>query len=355
MELSSQVKPYTIHPDQKTGKPLVTVILAAYNEAQILQENLKVFVETLKNLEEKYHWELIVVNDGSHDATGELLEDFAQKEPRLIVAHHHKNRGLGAALQTGFSLSKGDYVVTLDIDLSCSPKAIKTLLDKIEKSGGQVVVYSPTMKGGEIQNVPWHRKQLSYGANRFLSFFSSGKVSNFTCMTRAYNGAFIRSLHLRSSGMEIMPEILYKTMIMDGKIEEIPGILRWHEEKETGRVSKMRIFQHTLATLFSGFLLRPFLFFILPGIFLLLFSFYPNIWMVIHVITEYQEVAGNTFIERGSQALRVAYQLHPHTFLTGLLSLLLALQIIALGIQSLQSKHYYEELFSMLTAMNRKK
>ena len=177
-----------------------------------------------------------------------------------------------------------------------------------------------------------------------------------TGMVRIYDGKFIRSLSLRSPGSEIMPEILYKAVILDAPIEEIPAKLAWINDDTKGR-SKMNIFSHTLATLLMGFLIRPFLFFILPGLFVLLFSAYTNFWMVIHVYNEYAPLDNLEWFTRLNTAFRNAYYLHTHTFIYGMLSLMLAIQLIAIGFQSLQAKYYFEELFVLGTKLfrNRKK
>lgn len=339
------------------AKPLVSIIFSAYNEGAIIEKNIAATVEYLKTLQNRYDWELIIVNDGSSDNTGTFGELIAKENPKIKIFHHRKNQGLGKGLQTGIENSSGEYVLTLDIDLSHSPDHISRLLEKIVETKAKVVIASPMLKGGKLGGMPWYRRLLSIAANKFLSFIAPGKISNLTCMSRAYDGEFIRGLNLRSMGMEIMPEILYKTMIMHENIEEIPAELIWkNEANETGnRVSSMKILSHTLSTLFTGFLLRPFLFFILPGLLLFLFSLYPITWMFIHFFTEYANVSGATFLDRSSNALEIAYQLHPHTFIVAFFSLFLSVQLVAVGFQSLQNKHYFEEIFNIATKLYRRK
>lgn len=338
-------------------KPLVSIILSAYNEATIIEENLAVLLESLNALEDKFDWEILIINDGSTDNTGALGELFAKENPKIKVFHHRKNRGLGKGLQTGIDNSLGDYVITLDIDLSISPENIARMLEKIIETKVKVVIGSPMLEGAKMEGMPWYRRFLTIWANKFLSFIVPGRISTLTCMARAYDGEFLRSLNLRSMGMEIMPEILYKTMIMHENIEEIPVDLIWNtaENSKGNRVSSMGIYKHTIATLFTGFLLKPFLFFILPGLLLFLFSLYPITWMLVHFFNEYATAAGPGILERSSRSIEVAYQLHPHTFLVAFFSLLLAIQLIAVGFQSLQNKHYFEEVFNLVTKLYRKK
>ena len=157
-------------------------------------------------------------------------------------------------------------------------------------------------------------------------------------------------------GMDIMPEVIYKGMILGARIEEIPAHLDWSSLKAstTPRRSSMKVFRHILSTLFSGFLFRPFMFFVIPGLAVLLFSIYVNAWMVRHFLTQYQAlVQYNEVFTRASAAIGAAYAQSPHTFVIGLLSLMLAIQLISLGILSLQSKSYFEEIFHLGSTINR--
>lgn len=335
-------------------KPLVSLILPIFNEEEILANNLEKIYATTLQLKD-YYWEIILINDGSTDDTEEIVETFSEKHPNVRVFHHLKNQGLGMALQNGFTMSKGDFVITYDVDLTYSIDYLDVLLSKIIASQAQIVMLSPYMKGGEVRNVPFIRKCLSILANKFLCFIAEEKLSCLTCMVRAYDGRFIRSLSLRSRGKEVMQEIVHKTMITRAEIIEIPAHLDWNEAEErikSRQTSRFQFLKHVSSTFLRGFLLRPVMFFIIPGLLLFLFSFYPNYWMTVHFLHEYQMIDYGSFFERCSKALEIAYQKHPHTFHTGLISLLMSIQLLALGFQSLQHKHAFEEVFHLLTRLN---
>jgi hypothetical protein len=89
------------------------------------------------------------------------------------------------------------------------------------------------------------------------------------------------------------------------------------------------------------------MFFIFPGLLLFLISLYPLAWACIHVAANLQKLpsAANYFDAGISAAVRAAFQQSPHSFLVGGLSLMVAIQLISLGILALQSKRYFEELF----------
>jgi glycosyltransferase involved in cell wall biosynthesis len=337
------------------SRPLVSIVLPAFNEAALLADNLAATFAYLRTLEGQYRFEVLVINDGSADETGAIAEGLRTRHPELRVIHHPTNMGLGRGFRTGFANAQGDYIVTMDIDLSYAPEHIGAMLEKLRATHAQMVLASPYMEGGRITGVPALRRTLSIWANRFLSVFAHGNLSTLTCMTRAYEGQFGRSLVLRSTGMDVMPETIYKSMIMRARIAQIPAHLDWSRQNAVGgrRRSSMRILRHILGTLLSGFVFRPFMFLVLPGLLLMLFSVWTNAWMFVHFFEAYAQL-GPVEGDKASAALALAYQRYPHTFVVGLLSLMLAIQLIGLGILALQAKNYFEELFYLgQTALRR--
>lgn len=332
---------------QNDYRPLVTLVFPAYNEAAILEDNLAEILGHIDGLEDAYRWELLIVNDGSSDGTGRIAESIAARDRRIRVLHHPSNFGLGQAFKTAFAQSRGDYVVTMDIDLSYSADHIEKLLSHMRKTSARLVLASPYMEGGKLTNVPFLRRFLSTWGNRFLAFFARGGLSTITCMVRAYDGVFIRSLVLRSTGMEIMPEVVYKAMLLRARIDQVPAHLDWSRQVRMGasRRSSMRIFRHVFRTLVSGFVFRPFLFLLLPGLFLLGFSLWVNAWMLVHFFSALGALPDTVTDGHFSVAVAQAYADHPHTFIVGLLGLMLSIQMISLGILALQSKKNFEETF----------
>lgn len=334
-------------------KPLVSIVAPAYNEAAILEANLGRLCAYLATLEDRYRWELIVVDDGSTDGTGELARAFAASRDRVRVHQHLINYGLGQALCSGFSRCRGEAIVVIDLDLTYAPEHIEKLLERLYRTRAAVVLASPYMEGGRTSQVPFLRKQLSRWGNRFLALTArgvnpSGNVSTLTGMVRAYDARFIRSLNLKAMGMEINTEIIYKASILGARIEEVPAHLDWSGlAGQPGRTSSKRIRRGILFALFAGFIIRPFVFFIVPAGVLLVASLYPLFWIVYHVTTAYRVVAPTQpqLDFAISEAVAQAFALSPHAFIVGGIMLVLAVQLFSLGILALQVKQYFEELF----------
>jgi glycosyltransferase involved in cell wall biosynthesis len=346
-----------------TQKPLVSLVAPAYNEQIIIEQNLNILCAYMKSLENQYRWELIIVNDGSSDNTGQLADRFAQDKDNVYVIHHLINCGLGQTLRTGFEHCQGEYIITLDLDLSYAPdNHIKELLTKIRESQAKVVVASPYMKGGRVSNVPWLRWILSVWGNRFLSFTANGSLATLTSMVRVYDAEFLKTLNLKSRGMEINPEVIHKAKLLQARVAEIPAHLKWSSQrgkpKSQRRKSSMtsaRIFKHTLEVVFFGFIFRPVIFFILPSLLFFLISSYASAWVVVHCWSNYQNlIQQNTFSDQAvatSAAVAAAFRQAPHTFLISGMSLMLSIQLFSLGVLSMQSKQYFDEMFYLGTSI----
>jgi glycosyltransferase involved in cell wall biosynthesis len=335
--------------------PLVSVIVPAYNEAEIVEDTLTQLVAHLGTLEPRFRWEVVVVDDGSTDDTAEIAERFARAHAGVRVLRHRVNFRLGQALRYAFGQTTGDYVAVVDCDLSYSPDHISRMLHTAQDTSARIVVASPYMRGGTTTNVPFGRKLLSKNANRLLAAAAGGGLTTLTGMVRVYDGPFLRSLDLRAVDAEINTEIIYKARILHARIVEIPAHLDWTFTSTEGRrrPAEGRLSGATVSSLFSSFLFRPFLFFVLPGLVLLVIAAYSFGWVIWHVAQVWGEPSkfGNSGL---TGALQNAYERAPHTFLLTGITFVLALQLISLGVVAAQAKRYFEELYHLGTTVMRR-
>jgi glycosyltransferase involved in cell wall biosynthesis len=344
--------------DSPHYRPLVSLVVPAFNEEAIITNNLEVLCRHMTALEDQYRWELIVINDGSTDATGALAEAFAETHKNIRVLNHMFNSRIGQAFRTAFNYCRGDYVVTMDLDLSYSPDHITRMLQKIRETRANIVIASPYMQGGKVSNVPWLRKTLSRYANRFLSFFvrsRGGRPKTLTGIARAYDRKFLSGLILKAIDVDIHCEIIYKASILRAMIVEIPAHLNWSFSKGQGnhRTSSMRIGRAIVVNFVAGFILRPFMFFFIPGWILAFFSLYAIFWALYHTTKFYLQLAAPpaNLPFPVSESIAAALKLSPQSFLVGGFGLMIAIQLIGLGFLSLQNKRYFEELFNMGTSI----
>ena len=326
----------------------ISVILPCHNEEAILASSLGTIINYLENKSHKYQWEILIINDGSKDKTGEIANEFANRRSEIRVIHHPVNLNLGRALQTGFCNAKGEAMVVLDVDLSYSVDMIEQLIDKLFESYADIVIASPYMPGGKTTAIPFKRRMMSLWVNKFMRVASQDKYYTYTGMVRAYRSEYIKKLNLKTTDYEINPEIMYKSMILRAKIVEIPAHLDWTEQnKYKGeRTSSMRVLRGLFSGMMSAFIFRPYLFFLTIGLLLMALSMFELIWLFYDTIHHLSKQPEN--IERSfSISLATQFRKNPQTFVVGGITFIAAIQVLSLGFLSLQSKRYFEELFHL--------
>lgn len=337
-------------------KPFISIIAPCFNEEAILYNNISAIVTYLENKNEQYLWEVLIINDGSRDKTGEIADELEKQNKKIRVIHHPVNLNLGNALQTGFRNAKGEIIVVLDIDLSYSVDNIERLVDKLISETADIVIASPYMKGGEVTAVPFLRKIMSKWVNKFMRIAAQDKYYTFTGMVRAYRTSFIRSVNLKTRDYEINPEILYKAMILRARIIEIPSHLDWTEQKKYAgkRTSSLRILRGFFSGLMSAFILRPYIFFLGIGIVLMFLSLYELVWLFYDTIVDLKHCVSSGIPACSfSISLSKQFSKNPQSFLVGGITFLAAIQFLSLGFLSLQSKRYFEELFHLGTSFKK--
>ena len=245
--------------------PKLTVLIPMYNEEENVVSTIKKVSDVLYSL--NVESEILVVNDGSTDNSLKLLKEQADENKRLRIITYEKNKNLGGALKVGFDRAKGDYIVTIDSDLSYDAKYIADLYNEAEKTNYDIIQGSPYMKGGHALGIPHLRLLISKASNRFFSYVIGANVHTVTGMLRCYKKEVIDSLVLESNGPEIMFEILSKAVLLNFKIKEIPAILKGREKGKSK-------FQHQLKKVFSEYFSllyseKPIVFFKFLGIFLI--------------------------------------------------------------------------------------
>ncbi len=238
----------------------VSVVLPMYNEEENAENTIR---EIIKVLEKNYSsFEVVVVNDGSTDSTGEIIEKISKKDPRVRFLNHSRNLGKGNVYRTAFPHLKGDFVVTIDADLSYSPSEIPSLIENLKNKNVEIVLGSPYTKGGRAENVPFFRLLISKIGNRILGFSLGADLHCVTGIFRAYRRDVIQSIYLESNGKEVEPEIISKSISMGYKILEVPATLKRRVRGKSSFKLKKVMFPH----LMLSFLYRPMILFGILGI-----------------------------------------------------------------------------------------
>lgn len=187
----------------------LSVIVPVYNEVDHIEQVLSAVQEI--NIPK----EVIVVDDCSQDGTTHVLN----KRSDIKKLFHQKNKGKGAAIRSGLTMTSGDYVIIQDADLEYAPEQYQFLLKPLETKQTRVVYGSRILGKGTF--IP-----SSYYANRLLTLLTNVLFcSHLTDMETCYkviDTALIKSLNLISSRFEIEPEITCKLLKKKEKIVELP-------------------------------------------------------------------------------------------------------------------------------------
>ncbi len=344
-----------VNPDPSCWKPQaevnLSVVVAAYNEEPVIAENIRRIVATLEE-RGPGGWELVLVNDGSRDETGAIIDQASGDDGRLVALHHRRNFGQGRALRTGFEVCRGAFVVTLDADLSYGPEFIWLLYDALLRERVEIALASAYMKGGEVRNVPWCRLILSKAANRYLARMSQYDIAVISCVVRAYRREVLDSLFLTSDGMELQLEVLMKASLLGFKVCEIPAALVWPEQPPQGkpkRTSKMRILHSSAIYLKMGWLSRPsFALFILASILVL-----PGLYMAAWIGINFIEAMGRRLADGDSIRWAISHGLEDvfsawsySFFISGGL-LIIGLLIFIMALLVMQNKFYFDEVYRL--------
>ncbi|HEY8156246.1 MAG TPA: glycosyltransferase [Myxococcota bacterium] len=156
-------------------KLLLSVVAPCYNEAQ----NLPELVERLNRTFQRKHisGEIMLVNDGSRDATGSVIDELARRNPNVVGVHHPVNRGIEAAWRSGLQAARGVYVCFIDADLQHLPEDVYRLLREIQLSNADLVQgYRSSV--GRLKN---SRYILSKGLNFILNVLFGMNMRDNKC------------------------------------------------------------------------------------------------------------------------------------------------------------------------------
>lgn len=206
-----------------TATPL-TVVVPCFNEAptlQYLSNTLRRF-STTGGADLELH--LVLVDDGSGDGTWALMRATFAQFPRCTLLRHPSNRGLAAALLTGFTACRTDLVAVIDADCTFDPAQLPAMLELMTE-GVDVVAASPAHAAGAMRNVPPWRVALSRGAAALYRCVLRQPLTSYTSCFRIYRRDTVAGLALSDPGFCGVAEILGRLDLTGHRIIEYPALL----------------------------------------------------------------------------------------------------------------------------------
>lgn len=174
------------------GSPALSIVVPLYNEEGSVDALYQEVRAAADGLGEGWrNWELILVDDGSTDATPERLRLLAERDPRVVVLRFRRNYGQSAALQAGFDHAGGRVVITLDGDLQNDPADFRLLLDTLEEGYDVVCGWRRDRKDRMLS-----RRVPSMAANWLIGALTGVRVHDNGCTLKAYRAEVIGKARL---------------------------------------------------------------------------------------------------------------------------------------------------------------
>ncbi len=199
---------------------LVTLIIPCYNEIDGLPQLMR-RLTAMHDAGQMEGWEVLFINDGSKDGTREALNEIAREYSWTRVIHHGVNKGLGAAVRTGFENALAPVVCTMDSDCTFAPETLPKMVRMLNE-GADLVTASPWHPESANGSVHPARKVLSQGASWIYRKLLSNDVHSFTPMHRAYRREVIKRVKFESNGFAAIAEIMVRAMFHGFRVKELP-------------------------------------------------------------------------------------------------------------------------------------
>ncbi len=207
----------------------IIATVPTYNES----ENILSLIDRL--LKTSRYMEVLVIDDNSPDGTWRLVQDVAERNPRVHLLHRTTERGRGSAGVAGFKMALelgGDLIVEMDADWSHHPRYIRPMLVAARRA--DVVIGSRLVKGGGERGRNGMRTLITFLANTYIRTLLGLPVRDCTSGYRVFRRWVLERIDwskVRSSGPAIVQEVLVAAYAADARIAEVPILF---EERRAG-------------------------------------------------------------------------------------------------------------------------
>ena len=194
--------------------PALSYFFPAHNEAANLAGLVEEALATLPTLADEF--EIVIVDDGSKDATPALADDLAAAHPTVRAFHHPVNLGYGAALRSGFAAARYEYLAFTDGDRQFKVADIGRLIERLQAGGADAVVGYRIHRADPLVRTVYAR--LYRLANRI---FFGLRVRDVDCACKLFRRAVLEGVAVESGGAFFSAELLIKLRARGRRIDEV--------------------------------------------------------------------------------------------------------------------------------------
>ena len=187
----------------------LSIVIPVYNEASSL---IELYEEIKINVTSFSIWEILFVDDGSTDDSGEIIRSLHEKDKRVKLIQFHRNYGKSAALSEGFKTATGNFILTMDADLQDDPKEIDNLFKKIQDGYDLVSGWKITRKD------PLSKKIPSKFFNWVTRLMTGVKIHDFNCGLKLYRKRVVDTLEIYGGRHRYIPALASQKRFIIGEI-----------------------------------------------------------------------------------------------------------------------------------------
>ena len=192
----------------------ITAFFPAFNDGGTIASMVISALITLPKVTDDY--EVIVINDGSQDYTGEMLEELAKVYPRVRIINHSKNKGYGGALRSGFSESKKEWIFYTDGDAQYDPRELVDLVQAVSPETDIVNGYKIS------RSDPFHRILIGRAYHHMVRILFGFRLRDVDCDYRLIKREIFDRVQLDSTSGTICLEMVKKFQDAGYRFKEVP-------------------------------------------------------------------------------------------------------------------------------------
>ena len=218
-------------------KPYLAVIVPAYNEEDRIGPTLERLNEYLASQE--YTWKVVVVSDGSDDATVKIVTDFASLHPGFELIDSQPNRGKGYVVRKGMTEVEADWLLFSDADLAAPIEEVEKLITAVEQ-GTQIAIGSRPLQESNLEiRQPWYREMAGRAFNLMVQTLAVRGIKDTQCGFKLFRQDVSQDVFSRCKldGYGFDFESLMIARDLGYKIAEVP--IRWSHQ-EGSKVNMLR-------------------------------------------------------------------------------------------------------------------
>ncbi len=282
----------------------ISAVVPVYNETESLEQ---LHQELTAILPDTGSHEIIYVDDGSNDGSGDVLKEIADGDTRVQIISFYRNYGKAAALAAGFRAATGEVLITLDSDLQDDPSEIPAMIELLDQGWDMVSGWK------KVRHDPLIRRLSSKFFNLVLRLMTGVSIHDFNCGLKVYRAEVVKSVEIYGGLHRYIPALVkYKGFMVTERI--VKHRPRQHGKTKYGPARYFHGLLDLITVLFLGrYFQRPLHFFGIIGLLLLCAGL---------VISLYLTINWFTGIPIGNRPL----------FFLGILLIIVGIQFLSLGL-----------------------